>query len=348
MTGPSFERIDYQLRYNKHIERKLIFDVLARAKPLIGFDSHRYLGFGSMWFSDFRLAHRILGLNSMISMEREEYSERATFNQPYRCIDVHGENSTEFLRKFKWDSPFISWLDYDGCLETSVVEDLGILLDDSPANSVVLVSVNAKRSNYRPKSLMKETVGKRLGTALGQVEALLGSGVVSPRFEPPKVDTGAAHGDVSEGNFAEFFAEALLAFMAHRVVSVGRKFGVSPDGKDIPLRFLPLFNFCHKDGVEMVTVGGVVCSGSNDGNPWCNDAALGLERDPIDRLPKHQRLDLVPLTLKEKLTLDSCLPYEEPDFLAAAKGKGVCLDDSELSKYWRYYGQFPVFFEVPV
>lgn len=348
MTGPSFERIDYQLRYNKHIERKLVFDVLARAKPLIGFESHRYLGFGSMWFSDFRLAHRVLGLKSMISMEREEYSERATFNQPYRCIDVHGENSTDFLRKLKWDSPFISWLDYDGCLEVSVVEDLGILLDDCPADSIVLVSVNAKRSNYRPKGSMKEIVGKRLGTALGQVEALLGSGVVTPRFEPPKVETGAAHGDVSEENFAEFFAEALLAFMAHRIASAGRKFGVSPDGKDIPLRFLPLFNFCHKDGVEMVTVGGVVCSGSDDGNPWCNDAALGIERNATDRLPTHQRLDLVPLTLKEKLTLDSCLPHEEPDFLAEAKGKGVRLDDSELSKYWRYYGQFPVFFEVPV
>jgi hypothetical protein len=347
MTSPSFERIDYQLRYNKHIERKVIFDVLARAKPTVGFDSHRYLGFGSMWFSDFRLAHRILGLNSMISMEREEYSERATFNQPYRCIDVHGENSTDFLRKLKWNSPFISWLDYDGCLEESVVEDLRILLDGCLADSVVLVSVNAKRSNYRPKSSMKEIIGKRIGTALGQVEEILGNGVVSPRFEP-KVESGAAHGDVSEEHFAEFFAEALLAFMVHRVASAGRKFGVSADGKDIPLRFLPLFNFCHKDGVEMVTVGGVICSGSDDGNPWCNDAALGIERNSPDKLPMHHRLDMVPLTLKEKLTLDSCLPHARPDFLAEAKGKGVRLDDSELSKYWHYYGQFPVFFEVPI
>lgn len=348
MTGPSFERVDYQLRYNKHIERKLIFDVLARAKSLIGFDSHRYLGFGSMWFSDFRLAHRILGLSSMISIEREKYAERATFNQPYRCIDVQGENSTDFLRKLEWNSPFISWLDYDGCLETSVVEDLSILLDECPTGSVVLVSVNAKRSNYRPRNPIRAIAGKRLGTALGSVEALLGGGVVSPRFEPSRVGAGAAHEDVLDENFPEFIAEALLAFMVHRIVSTGRKFGVSPDGKDIPLRFLPLFNFCHKDGVEMITVGGVVCSGSDDGNPWCNDAALGIERNATDRFPKHQRLDLVPLTLKEKLTLDSCLPHEEPGFLAAAKGKGIRLDDSELSKYWRYYGQFPVFFEVPV
>ena len=346
MTSPSFERIDYQLRYNKHIERKLVFDVLARAMPLVGFDQHRYLGFGSMWFSDFRLAHRILGLNEMISMERQQYENRANFNRPYRCITVKGEDSSEFLRKVEWDSPFISWLDYDGCLELSVVEDLGVFLDGCPANSIVLVSVNSGRSNYRPKGIAPGDVRKRISTALGQIEALLGAGVVSPRFEPTPAG-GTAHGDISEGQFAEFLAEALLAFMTHRIAKGGRKYGETKEGKTIPMRFLPLFNYCHKDGAEMVTVGGVVCSGLDEGNPWCNDAALGVERND-DKLPKHRRLDLVPLTLKEKLTLDSCLPHAETELLTEAKQKVGGLDDAELSKYWRYYSHFPVFFKAPV
>ena len=347
MTSPSFERIDYQLRYNKHIERKLVFDVLVRAMPLVGFEQHRYLGFGSMWFSDFRLAHRVLGLGEMISMERKEYEDRANFNRPYRCITVKGEDSTEFLRTVEWNSPFISWLDYDGCLELSVVEDLGLFLDGCPANSIVLVSVNSGRANYRPKAAAARDVGKRISTALGQVEALLGAGVVPPRFEPAPPVSGAAHGDVREAEFAEFLAEALLAFMTHRVAKGGRKFGETVDGKAIPMRFLPLFNFCHKDGAEMVTVGGVVCSGQDEDNPWCNDLALGVERN-ADRLPKHRRLDLVPLTLKEKLTLDSCLPHAEVDFMTEAKQKGIGLDDAELLKYRRYYSHFPVFFEAPI
>ena len=347
MTTPSFERIDYQLRYNKHIERKLVFDVLARAMPLVGFGQHRYLGFGSMWFSDFRLAHRVLGLSSMISMERKKYEKRANFNRPYRCITVKGENSTDFLRKLEWNSPLISWLDYDGCLEQSVVEDLGLFVDDCLANSVVIVSVNAGRANYRPKASMTGSAGKRISTALGQVEALLGVGVVPPRFEPTPPAGGAAHGDVSEEQFAEFLAEALLAFLTHRVTTGSRKFGVTADGKAIPMKFLPLFNFCHKDGAEMVTVGGVVCSALAEGNPWFNDAALGMERN-ADNLPKHYRLDMVPLTLKEKLTLDSCLPHDEVNFMAEAKQKGIGLDDSELLKYRRYYGHFPMFFEVPI
>lgn len=347
MTSPSFERIDYQLRYNKHIERKLVFDLLAKSKPFVGFDGHAYIGFGSMWFSDFRLAHRILGLTRMISMEREEYAERAEFNLPYRCIEVRGGNSTECLSGLKpeeWQSPFISWLDYDGCLDDSVVKDLGIFLDRCLPNSVLLTSINANRSNYRPRNMPPSRT--RIGTALGQVEALLGNGVVPPRFEP-KEEVGA-HGDVPEDRFAEFLAESLLAFMVHRVAASGRKYGVTAEGDNIPLSFLPLFNFCHKDGVEMVTVGGVVCSGANVGNPWRDDIALGVERNPLDRLPVHRRLDLVPLTLKEKMTLDSCLPHIEQNFIDDAKGKGVRLADSELSKYWRYYDHFPVFFEVPV
>lgn len=349
MTSPSFERVDYQLRYNKHIERKLVFDLLAKAKPAVGFDSHGYMGFGSMWFSDFRLAHRILGLTRMISVERLEYAGRADFNRPYRSIEVRGGNSTQFLSALKreeWGSPYISWLDYDGCLEDSVVNDLGIFLDRCAPNSVLLVSVNANRTNYRPRLKTTGTGRERIDTSLGQVEKLLGNGVVAPRFEP--VQNKGAHGDVTEDQFAEFLAVSMLAFMAHRVAASGRKYGVSAEGKDIPLRFLPLFNFCHKDGPEMVTVGGVICSGTDEGNPWCDDAALGIIRSSSDKLPEHRRLDLVPLTLKEKMTLDSCLPHPEQDFLADAKTKGIRLDEAELTKYWRYYGYFPVFFEVPV
>ncbi|MGC0014731.1 O-methyltransferase, partial [Ralstonia pseudosolanacearum] len=42
-SSPSFERIDYQLRYNKHIERKMIFDLLSRAHQHVGLANHRYL-----------------------------------------------------------------------------------------------------------------------------------------------------------------------------------------------------------------------------------------------------------------------------------------------------------------
>jgi len=344
-TSPSFEKIDYQLRYNKHIERKLVFDVLSNARPSIDFHNYCYLGFGSMWFSDFRLAHRTLGISNMISMERKKFEKRANFNRPLRCISVQGEDSTVFLGKKSWNVPHITWLDYDGSLDESAVLDLTTLLDKCTDGSVILISVNADRKNYRPSFGLDSSPRKRQDTALGQIESLLGAGVVPSRFELDA--TKVPHEDVSAAQFPEFLAESTLSFMIHRLKILKRKCQVTNAEGESILTFRSLFNFCHKDGVEMVTVGGVIFNEVSIANTWKDDIALGIKRN-TDQLPTHQRLDLVPLTLKEKLTLDSCLPQAESEFLAEAKLKDIGLNDSELTKYRSFYSHFPVFFESPV
>lgn len=336
MISPSFEKIDYQLRYNKHIERKLIFDLLMRAKELLDFSNHRYLGFGSMWFADFRLAHRLLGLEDMISMEREQYAERARFNSPYHCVSVLGGDSSTTLSEFNWDAPVLSWLDYDGVLDESVSRDLRTILGSCTENSIVIVTTNAVRENYRPRNIGRRT---REDTALGQIERLLTTGVVPARFEPKPSEGN--HGDVNERNFPCFLAEAILAYLSNIVASGGRQ---SDSGERFS--FFPLFNFCHKDGANMVTVGGVVTAGQ-DGRVWRNTIASNIQFE--HGVPAHQRLDLVPLTLKEKIALDACLPEREVlNFIERAKMIGVRLAEDDLVKYWHHHRHFPLFFEAPI
>lgn len=381
-VSPSFERIDYQLRYNKHIERKLIFDVLAHCNQLIGFERHQYIGFGSMWFADFRLAHRVLGMNRMMSMERAQHADRAKFNSPYYTIEVKGGDSSESLKEVDWSVPIISWLDYDGALNPQISNDLKYVLQNCQVDSIVMITLNASRATYRPKGLSGPRDRKQ--TALGQVEAMLMPGVVPARFEP--ITKGANHGDVSAEEFPEFLAEALLSYMTHLVNSGGGQ-GNLPGSAPEAATFLPLFNLCHKDGAEMITVGGAITGNSKiarnekvvafaaqihaneeslvceeaektesnciitDGNKVEHEKTVNAE-PKINRTSqrlKHLRLDLVPLTLKEKLVLDSCLPDpKSKDFIARAVGKGVHLGHSELEKYWRHYRHFPVFFETPI
>lgn len=340
-SSPSFERIDYQLRYNKHIERKIVFDTLARAKETVGVANYQYLGFGSMWFADFRLAHRMLGIDHMVSMEREPFAERARFNSPYHSIIVEPGDSTKTLEKIEWTKPVIAWLDYDGALTTSIAQDIRTVLSRCVKNSILIVTLNAARASYRPKAEGSRT---RLQTALGQVEYMLQPGVVSARFEPPP-QTGKMHGDVKESEFPEFLAEAVLSYMAHTVNGGGGQ-RIAPGEQESSLSFVPLFNICHKDGVDMITVGGAVAE-SQDVR-W-REPGLGNQQTSSIQFPLHTRLDLVPLTLKEKLVLDSCLPEPVAEaFLSRAKAKGIKLDGSELKKYWRHYNHFPVFFESPI
>src|SRR5262249_18751827 len=93
---PSFERVDYSIRTNKNIERKLVFDRLRTLDAALHFSTYRYMGLGSMWFVDFVLAHRALRINELWSLE-ESNADRAEFNKPYDCIRIIPGTTTTTL-----------------------------------------------------------------------------------------------------------------------------------------------------------------------------------------------------------------------------------------------------------
>lgn len=195
--------------------------------------------------------------------------------------------------------------------------------------------------------MLKERIieGERLQdlrdtTAVGFVEGILGKGVVDPDFEPEKLSTEKFR-DLSDEIFPEFLANALITYMNHQIVSTSR------DSGEKPVTFIPTFSFYHKDGAEMVTVGGIISSTDNI-EEWKsilkNHSLLGIK----DGKPEFQRLDLIPITLKEKLGLDGCLPYTEEEFIGQAKELGLKINDETLVKYRRYYRHFSVFVESPL
>ncbi len=56
----------------------------------------------------------------------------------------------------------------------------------------------------------------------------------------------------------------------------------------------------------------------------------------------------MPVTLKEKIMLDECLPTpaEDEALLASAKNAGLKLADDVLKKHKKLYGDFPAFVET--
>lgn len=343
MSDPSFERFDYQLRSNKHIERKLIFDLLLRAKKRFSFDQHKYLGLGSMWFADHRLAHRLLGIKSLISFEDGEYAERAEFNKPYGSVTVTPGMSYEILpnwNKEDWSAPIIVWMDYDGLLEETSVEDLTLFAQNLQPNSIILVSVNANQSNYKVRKELADAAARRGETvdrrSIGTLEKLLGKVI------PAKYKGTEQPADVKANDFPQCLAETLLAFLNHKVTSSGRQIN------NQLLRFVPLFNFCHKDGVEMVTVGGAICDAESE-RGW-RDTLLEepMLARPETGLPLHHRLDLKPITLREKLLLDSILPNDKERFSELFQNSGLKLGIEHAEKYRQHYRHFPMFVETPI
>ena len=61
----------YHLRPNKYVDRCLFVAALERINTIIKLKSHRYIGFGSYLFDDFKLLHDRLDISSMISLEAD-------------------------------------------------------------------------------------------------------------------------------------------------------------------------------------------------------------------------------------------------------------------------------------
>jgi hypothetical protein len=86
ISRPSYETINYDLRPAKSIERKMMAEALQALTLFAPMKEYSYRGFGSPYFTDFSLVHRVLGIRNMESIEKDEYNKgRFVFNRPLGC-----------------------------------------------------------------------------------------------------------------------------------------------------------------------------------------------------------------------------------------------------------------------
>src|SRR4051794_20885935 len=113
--APSYLSVHYLLRPAKNVQRKMLCEALQRLSVYRPVNSYQYVGFGSVYFGDFCLFHRQLGIETMTTIEKHEPDEaRVRFNLPYKCVDLKMGSAAARLPEIDWStSPSISWLDYD-------------------------------------------------------------------------------------------------------------------------------------------------------------------------------------------------------------------------------------------
>ena len=64
----SYLKVDYNLRPAKQIERRMILDTFHNLGT-VGFPirDYKYVGFGSIYFVDFAMFHKLLGIRKLLS-----------------------------------------------------------------------------------------------------------------------------------------------------------------------------------------------------------------------------------------------------------------------------------------
>lgn len=141
----SFRRIDYSLRPAKHAERRMLCDVFRRLAHFQPVETYRYIGFGSVWFSDFVLFHRALGIRDMLSIEQAVQSRlRFEANKPF-AIDMDFRSSSLVLPELGYDQRQFIWLDYDDPITLDMVNDVAAIARRASSGTVLVVSVQCVR-----------------------------------------------------------------------------------------------------------------------------------------------------------------------------------------------------------
>lgn len=307
----SYERVQYELRPAKQVERRMLIDALQILSHA-GFpiSDYKYTGMGSIYFVDFILFHKLLGMQDMQSVEFSNIKKRVNFNKPFDCIDIKVPKPIgDVIPTLSMDSKHFLWLDYDNILSRSVLDDIYLAASHLSVGSILLVTVDVEPpgedsdgpSDWRNYFIAE--AGRYIGSTL-KVRDFAAS-------QLPKINI-------------QIIDRVIKSGLAGRA-------GVE---------FFPLFNFLYADGNQMLTIGGMIISATErrqiraskfDDTKYIR---FDFEQEPYKiRVPR--------LTRKERLYLDSAMPCD-PKW----KPKDFELKKEDLSDYREIYRFFPAYAEL--
>jgi hypothetical protein len=248
----SYRAINYGIRPAKAVERKMLGELFRRLYPFQRVTDYRYIGFGSIYFSDFQLVHRALGLTDMVSIERDEQAEECfRFNVPYRSIDLRFKKSTVVLPQLSWERRTIVWLDYDGKLDTDALADVDTVCTRAASGSMLVISVNA-HPDTEPSAERRQRIGELSGEPfdLGAYRVQQLRDLVGDKI-PPGITGKDLRGKGLCGVFCEIIMNQIAEVLATRNALLAAEERVS---------FRQVLYFEYKDGAQMMTFGGVLVS----------------------------------------------------------------------------------------
>lgn len=315
----SFRRIDYSLRPAKHAERRMLNEIFRRLRPFHPVEDYSYFGLGSLWFSDFALFHRTLGIRHMQSMERVETAEvRFEANKPFAAIETHYKDSSKVLPDLDWESrPAFVWLDYDNPIDSGMLLDVQVVVNNAISGSIIAVTVQCHRSpdiddaqqdEYGPPAVVRFV----------------------DRIGADAVPDGTGEDDLMGWPFGalsrKIFADKIQATLAVRNLraTAGKSF-----------LYMPICEIEYLDGAKMTTFVGILSEEAD------RDKLVQCKFDSLDFLTPDGSpifIEIPVLTMREIREIEQQLPNELP-LVCGAIPPG---DAEKFAKFYRYLPNFAV------
>lgn len=308
----SGKKIDYEVRPNKFVERRMILASLARIIGAMKKD-YQYIGFGAYTFVDFKLFHRELQITRMYSIEggANISKRKILINKPFSCINMIYKKSTDALLDLdnNLEVPSIIWLDYDGALDKYMFIDIEIILKKIPTGSVFIMSCNKQLKKDGTSIYTNEEFRDEFGDLV-----------------PMDVAEHCCNDDNDHLTIQKMLSQKIQSTLEERKKNSGNKY-----------IFEQLYNFLYKDGAKMYTYGGILLE---DGE---NIERLHLEDFDFINTATPYKIDVPQLTTNEEICLNKALFDDVKEKVLVKSG---VVTEKEIEKYKKVYKYMASFHDV--
>ena len=309
-SSESYLSVAYDLRPAKQVERRILLDFFRRLSGLgVAVEDFRYTGMGSIHFVDHILFHKFLGIDKLVSVERDEGIEkRIKFNRPFDSVELEFMDIGEYIPQLDHSEKHIVWLDYDYGLSEDMIGDVRVTASLLPEKSFVLVTADV---------------------------------------EPPKASTGAKDNYYHYKDIAEELWEPSWSHsdfsnskLHRRILDLlGLAFSEGVAGRS-KVDALACLSFVYSDGHKMVTLG-VQLGGSQERTALERIQSEGAYYmvSSFDGEPFH--ISVPVLTRRERMYLEAAMPSKDYQGISSA---GVSEDD--FGKFGKVYRFLPSYAEL--
>ena len=314
----SYRKVNYSLRPAKHAHRRMMSEVLSCLYPFQPVREYQYVGFGSLWFEDFKLFHRALGIKRMVSLERSGAHERFLANRPFKSVDILFGESNARLQEIDWNSPSILWLDYDAALSGSVLLDLETAASQMSSGSLLAVTLNVEEAEEVKESASQ---GEDPDVALELFRSRFSDFFASKIFSD----------DLRNAPFRNLSFEIVTSKIEKLLAT--RNVGKTDVGEKLTVA--NICNFSYADGHSMATFVFLIFEERHQ--EQYNDCRFE-QLDFLGEVGDLVKVLMPVMTLKEIREVESQLPTDD---VSSINTNGV--PESDIKKFAKIYRYLPNF-----
>lgn len=313
----SDQKINYQYRPAKSIERKMLCDLIREIQLIRADGEMRYIGLGAKYFTDFLLLHNEFGITDMISIEaQKERQVRYEFNKPLKCIQMWYGTTNEVLPQISdFDRKMnLIWLDFDDAFGETMLYDVETICRNIDIGSMFFISCNHTYRGVTQSEKMeafKDSVGDFFDEEIEKAE-----------YTNKKMP---------------YVIKRVIDNQIRRIIDLRNR-----TEKNSTIEYMQLLFLTYQDGAPMMTIGGILVD--EELKKRIIESKIFKKYIFISNGENAFSIDIPTLTNKEIQLILKNLPISEEEFQEHEQDfYGIEYD--EISKFEKIYRYYPYYSE---